>query len=66
MKTYAFYELDARGQAYAVNHYGQEQIVDEYITQAQDDTLDTPNDFDTAKVFDACGFRFNEHGERIA
>ena len=68
MQTFTFDELDKRGQAYAVARYGEEQEATEYVAELLDfeDAGTVKADISPATVFDSLGYRFNEHGERIA
>lgn len=63
MRTYKFEELDKRGQAFAVHNYGKDQAAVEMAAELMDSGDD---DLTHRNVFGLLGWRFTEHGERIA
>lgn len=64
MRTFTFNELDERGQEYAIANYWADSIIQDFTAQEMEKNAD---DIPTAEdCFMALGWRFNEHGERIA
>lgn len=63
MTTYKFEELDKRGQKFAAINYCEDQAVIEMFEELKDSC---DNDLSFRNVYGLLGFRFTEHGERIA
>lgn len=63
MNSLTFQELDKRGQEFAVKNYGETQIVEEMAAELLDSC---DNDLTFRNLFSLLGWRFTEHGERIA
>lgn len=63
MTSYAFHELTRRAQENAVANYGEEQIVQEMVSELIESC---DRDLTPRNVFSLLGWRFTEHGERVA
>ncbi len=63
MNSLTFQELDKRGQEFAVKNYGETQIVEEMAAELLDSC---DNDLTFRNLFSLLGWRFTEHGERVA
>lgn len=63
MNSLTFQELDKRGQEFAVKNYGETQIVEEMAAELLDSC---DNDRTFRNLFSLLGWRFTEHGERVA
>lgn len=63
MTSLTFLELDKRGQEFAVKNYGETQIVEEMAAELLDSC---DHDLTFRNLFSLLGWRFTEHGERIA
>lgn len=63
MTSYAFHELTRRAQENAVANYGEEQIVQEMVEELKESC---DRDLTAKNVFSCLGWRFTEHGERVA
>ncbi len=64
LKTFMRYsELSKEAQAFAFEHYAQDKAIEAYAA-ALPGASDVSGTEEEGRIFDACGYVFNEHGER--
>lgn len=66
MQSFKYSELSGRGKGYAMQRYGEEQAVQEQAEALLDQGAEPEKLEDAGLVFDTMGWRFTEHGERVA
>lgn len=66
MQSYKYNELSGRGKSYVMQRYSEEQAVQEQADELIEQGIEPEKIEDAGLVFDALGWRFTEHGERVA
>jgi len=66
METYAFDELTGRAKSAAFGRYGEEEAVEEIAVSMMGEHHGFEELEAAGKIFNRLGWRFTEHGERVA